>query len=70
MELLPTAFLNFFLSYRSIQLAHAVDNNSYGLIFGFNTFLSLMLMTGLTFTVADEHGFDLDIRSQVSRGKL
>ena len=49
----------------SVKLAHAVDNDSYGLIFGFNTFLSLLLMTGFTFTVADEHGFDLDIRSQV-----
>ena len=50
----------------SIQLAYAVDYNSYGLIFGFNTFLSLILMTILTFAVADEHGFNLDIQTQVS----
>ena len=49
----------------SIQLAYAVDHDSYGLIFGFNTFLSLVLMTALTLTVADEHGLDLDIRTQV-----
>lgn len=49
----------------SVQLAYAVDHDSYGLIFGFNTFISLILMTALTLAVADEHGFDLDIRSQV-----
>ena len=49
----------------SVQLAYAVDHDSYGLIFGFNTFLSLVLMTILTLTVADEHGLDLDIRTQV-----
>ena len=51
--------------YCSIQLAYAVDHDSYGLIFGFNTFLSLVIMTVFTLTVADEHGLDLDIRSQV-----
>ena len=49
----------------SVQLASAVDHYSYGLIFGFNTFLSLVLMTALTFTVADKHGLDLGIREQV-----
>ena len=49
----------------SVQLAHAVDHDSYALIFGFNTFIALLLMTGLTFVVADEHGLDLDIRKQV-----
>ena len=54
-----------YASFYSVQLAYAVDHDSYGLIFGFNTFLSLVLMTGLTLTVADEHGLDLDIRTQV-----
>lgn len=48
-----------------MQLAHAVDHDGYALIFGFNTFIALLLMTGLTFVVADEHGLDLDIRKQV-----
>ena len=49
----------------SVQLASAVDYGSYGLIFGFNTFLSLVLMTILTLIVADKHGLDLRIREQV-----
>ena len=54
-----------FLLRCSIQLAYAVDHDSYGLIFGFNTFMSLVIMTALTLTVADEHGLNLDIRTQV-----
>ena len=61
----PVSVSIIILTLFSVQLAYAVDHNSYGLIFGFNTFLSLILMSLLTLAVADEHGFDLDIRSQV-----
>ena len=49
----------------SAQLALRVDHESYALIFGFNTFLALIIQTILTLTVADEHGLDLDVRTQV-----
>ena len=50
----------------STQLALRVDYDSYALIFGFNTFLALVLQTILTLTVSDEHVLNLDIRTQVS----
>lgn len=42
-----------------------LDSTSYGLIFGWNTFLALFLQTILTFAVADKRGFSLPIRTQV-----
>lgn len=53
-----------FLVY-SAQLALQVDHNSYALIFGFNTFLALILQTILTLVVADEIGLNLPIKTQV-----
>ena len=50
----------------SAQLAYNVDHDSYALIFGFNTFIALLLQTFLTLAVSDEHGLNLDIRTQVS----
>jgi len=50
----------------SAQLSLEVDHKSYALIFGFNTFLALILQTILTLIVADEHGLALDIPTQVS----
>ena len=50
----------------STQLALRVDHNSYAFIFGFNTFLALVFQTIFTVVVADEHGLDLPIRTQVS----
>ncbi|VDN87437.1 unnamed protein product [Brugia pahangi] len=41
-----------------------LDSASYGLVFGWNTFLALLLQTILTFAVADKHGFSLSIRTQ------
>lgn len=49
----------------STQLALRVEHSSYALIFGFNTFLALILQTILTLVVADKHGLDLPIRTQV-----
>ena len=49
----------------SAQLALQVDHKSYALIFGFNTFLALILQTILTLAVADEHGLALSVKKQV-----
>ncbi len=50
----------------STQVAMSVDHESYALIFGFNYFMALVLQTILTLIVADEHGLNLDIRTQVT----
>ncbi|VDM41303.1 unnamed protein product [Toxocara canis] len=48
------------------NIAAQLDSASYGLVFGWNTFLALVLQTLLTVAVADKHGFALDIRTQVN----
>lgn len=48
------------------NIAKNLATESFGLVFGFNTFVALLLQTILTIAVADERGFALDIRSQVS----
>ncbi|MCP9265202.1 Protein CBR-FOLT-1 [Dirofilaria immitis] len=48
----------------SVNIATQLDSASYGLVFGWNTFLALFLQTILTFAVADKHGFSLLIRTQ------
>ncbi|EJD76177.1 reduced folate carrier [Loa loa] len=48
----------------SVNIAVQLDSASYGLVFGWNTFLALFLQTVLTFAVADKHGFSLSIRTQ------
>ena len=53
--------------FSSAQLALNVDNESYALIFGFNTFIALVFETILTLVVSDKHGLDLDVRTQVRR---
>ncbi len=54
----------------STQLALQVDHKSYALIFGFNTFLALLLQTILTLVVADERGLALPIPTQVGKIKM
>ncbi|VDO39020.1 unnamed protein product [Onchocerca flexuosa] len=49
----------------SVNIATQLDSASYGLIFGWDTFLALFLQTILTIAVADKHGFSLSIRTQV-----
>lgn len=48
----------------SANIASHLNRASYGLVLGWNTFIALLLQTILTFAVADEHGFSLDIRTQ------
>jgi len=54
--------IKFFSRY---NLAKILPTDSYGLVFGFNTFLALCVQSCLTFLVADGRGFALDIKSQV-----
>ena len=49
----------------SFEIASHITQESYGLVFGFNTFLALLFQTILTATVADSAGLALDIRTQV-----
>uniref|UniRef100_A0A8R1TQM6 Uncharacterized protein n=1 Tax=Onchocerca volvulus TaxID=6282 RepID=A0A8R1TQM6_ONCVO len=48
----------------SVNIATQLDSASYGLIFGWNTFMALFLQTILTIVVTDKHGFSLPIRTQ------
>uniref|UniRef100_A0A914WB31 Uncharacterized protein n=1 Tax=Plectus sambesii TaxID=2011161 RepID=A0A914WB31_9BILA len=48
----------------SHNIASRLQSASYGLVFGWNTFVALLLQTILTLAVADERGFALDIRAQ------
>ena len=48
-------------------MAKAIPRDSYGLVFGINTFMALALQTILTTVVASKAGFALSPRPQVSR---
>lgn len=48
------------------QIAHAMNHESYAMIYGFNTFMSLLLQTFLTLAVSDSRGLNLDIPTQVN----
>uniref|UniRef100_A0A0N5ASR5 Thiamine transporter 2 n=1 Tax=Syphacia muris TaxID=451379 RepID=A0A0N5ASR5_9BILA len=48
----------------SANIASHLNRASYGLVLGWNTFIALLLQTILTLVVADEHGLNLDIRTQ------
>jgi hypothetical protein len=50
----------------SAEIAKHLNENSYGLIFGVNTFIALVLQSILTVIVVDERGLALDTRTQVS----
>ena len=49
----------------SFEIASNITQNSYGLVFGFNTFLALSFQTILTSIVADSVGLALPPRDQV-----
>ncbi|KAF0295654.1 Thiamine transporter 2 [Amphibalanus amphitrite] len=52
----------------SFQVAKAIPKDSYGLVFGINTFMALALQTILTTVVASKAGFALTPRPQVYGG--
>ena len=49
------------------NLARKLKTDSFGLVFGFNTFVALGLQTVLTIVVADHRGLHLYIRTQVKK---
>ena len=50
-ECLPVDMLTFSCSF---EVARSIGESSYGLVFGFNTFLALLFQTALTVAVADD----------------
>jgi thiamine transporter 2/3 len=55
-------FLNFI---NSAEVAKNIGEDSYGLIFGVNTFIALALQSVLTLVVVSDVGLALKIRTQV-----
>ncbi|XP_023340838.1 thiamine transporter 1 [Eurytemora carolleeae] len=58
------ALYQMMITVASFEIASHITQESYGLVFGFNTFLALLFQTILTATVADSAGLALDIRTQ------
>jgi thiamine transporter 2/3 len=56
-------FLNFI---NSAEVAKNIGEDSYGLVFGVNTFIALALQSVLTLVVVSDVGLALKIRTQVS----
>lgn len=48
-------------------MAKELTQDSYGLVFGINTFLALSFQTVLTLIVADQAGLALDPKTQVNK---
>ncbi|CAI4232623.1 unnamed protein product [Auanema sp. JU1783] len=59
-----TGIYNMLITAASANIATELTNANYGLVFGWNTFVAVLLQTILTITVADSHGFNLPIREQ------
>lgn len=49
----------------SFEVARLISDDSYGLVFGFNTFVALFFQSILTLIVADDLGLALPPRAQV-----
>lgn len=49
----------------SSEVAKGLKKKSYGLVFGINTFLALLLQTILTLVVVDKIGLSLEPKAQV-----
>ena len=60
------ALYQMMITVASFEIASKINQNSYGLVFGFNTFLALGFQTILTSVVADSIGLALPPRSQVN----
>jgi len=58
------ALYQMMITVASFEIASNITQNSYGLVFGFNTFLALGFQTILTTIVADSVGFALSPRNQ------
>jgi hypothetical protein len=60
-------YIFFFFSF---EVARHICDDSYGLVFGFNTFLALLFQSILTLIVADDAGLALDPRTQVRTSRF
>ncbi len=63
-------FESVFLFSFSFEVARHICDDSYGLVFGFNTFLALFFQSILTLIVADDAGLALDPRTQVRTSRF
>ncbi|VDM78781.1 unnamed protein product [Strongylus vulgaris] len=50
--------------YHACNIATELSSANYGLVFGWNTFVAVVLQTLLTLLVVDSHGFNLKMRTQ------
>ncbi|XP_014218184.1 thiamine transporter 2-like [Copidosoma floridanum] len=70
MWILYVSYIAFGIIYHSIitiasfEVAKHLSEDSYGLIFGINTFMALLFQSIMTYIVIDEQCLNLDIRSQ------
>ncbi|XP_063704597.1 thiamine transporter 1-like [Culicoides brevitarsis] len=64
MYILFGVLYNFMITLISAHVAKQLADDSFGLIFGINTFLALVFQTVLTILVTSESGFALDVRQQ------
>ena len=60
------ALYQMMITVASFEIAANISQSSYGLVFGFNTFLALGFQTILTTVVADSAGLALPPKEQVS----
>ncbi|CAD6991683.1 thiamine transporter 1 [Ceratitis capitata] len=58
------AFYAFSITVASAEVARHLEEESFGLVFGVNTFVALVIQTLLTITVVSNSGFSLDTRGQ------
>ena len=58
------ALYQMMITVASFEIASNISQNSYGLVFGFNTFLALLFQTILTTVVADSVGLALPPKQQ------
>ncbi|GMT05202.1 hypothetical protein PENTCL1PPCAC_27376, partial [Pristionchus entomophagus] len=59
-----SAIYHMLITAACFNIASLLTSSNYGLVFGVNTFVALILQTALTFVIADSHGLNLDIRYQ------
>lgn len=63
--MVKTLKADFCFIYFSSEVAKSLTQDSHGLVFGFNTFVALLLQTILTVTVTGKGGLELSTRVQV-----
>ncbi|KAE9413789.1 hypothetical protein Angca_010075, partial [Angiostrongylus cantonensis] len=59
-----TATYHTLITVASYNIAHELGSINNSLVFGWNTFVAVVLQTGLTLLVVDVNGLNLDIRTQ------